>query len=206
MDASPKAFAMTAPWDAEAAAREMLRASPWMLGEPIDEQWVAAILTAGRATARMDRQECATCDGDGNDPGNCDKDCPSCGGSGRATAPSGAEEMREAAAKVIREYGREQEKDRAAEKAELGKDYDMNCYGAGFSEGAITAARQLLFEIETLPASPPPALGDVTAEELEAVRRFITGYKYDIDNPTETNRLLRRFLSRIPAAEGKADA
>jgi hypothetical protein len=45
------------------------------------------------------------------------------------------------------------------------------------------------------------SLGDVPAEELEAVRRFITGYKYDLDNPTETNRLLRRFLARLPKRE-----
>ena len=52
---------------------------------------------------------------------------------------------------ACREYGKEEEANRKAEKQELGKDYDPNCYGAGFSEGVTTAARQLMDIIRALP-------------------------------------------------------
>jgi hypothetical protein len=36
-------------WKATMAAREMVQKSPWMLGEPIDEQWVVGIVAAAWA-------------------------------------------------------------------------------------------------------------------------------------------------------------
>ena len=51
--------------------------------------------------------------------------------------------MRQKILALIAEYGTEQANAQEAEKAELGKDYDMNCYGAGFSAGEQDACNRL---------------------------------------------------------------
>jgi hypothetical protein len=222
---------MTAPWDAEAAALETLRIGDAIVicrGDDTTMRAAIAFLAerfqiafdAGRATARMDRQECATCGGDGNDPGNCDKDCPSCGGSGRATAPPGAEAPMSDAHRTPEE----------CHHARLwfgSGDYYLFChacnstwvrsgmpgrpeYGKDASGADIGASPELANRTAipidqrvprvALPASPPPALGDVPAEELEAVRGDIE-HRLKFFIIPERRALLRRFLSRIPARD-----
>lgn len=44
---------------------------------------------------------------------------------------------------LIVEYASEEAAREAEEKSDLGQDYDPNCYGAGFSQGIQTAARQI---------------------------------------------------------------
>lgn len=51
--------------------------------------------------------------------------------------------MRQKILALIAEYGIEQANAQEAEKEELGKDYDMNCYAAGFSAGEQAACNRL---------------------------------------------------------------
>ncbi len=51
--------------------------------------------------------------------------------------------MRQKILALIAEYGIEQANAQEAERTELGKDYDMNCYGAGFSAGEQAACNRL---------------------------------------------------------------
>jgi hypothetical protein len=118
----------------------------------------------------------------------------------RATAPSGAEAMREAAAKVCEvEASKWELKIETSPEPPEAKPNLMWAHMANEASDCAELIRAL-----PLPASPPPALGDVSAEELKAVRGDIE-HRLKFFIIPERRALLESFLSRIPAAGKDAE-
>jgi hypothetical protein len=173
---------MTAPWDAEAAARERGRAQVLDLASRL-ESYCEPPRIAADAAAVM-RAMCRTID-----------DLHA-----RATAPSGAEAMREAAAKVCEvEASKWELKIETSPEPPEAKPNLMWAHMANEASDCAELIRAL-----PLPASPPPALGDVSAEELKAVRGDIE-HRLKFFIIPERRALLESFLSRIPAAGKDAE-
>lgn len=61
-----------------------------------------------------------------------------------------AEGMRKKVLALIAEYGVEKAVQQEAEKAEMGRAYDMNSYGAGYDAGQQSAANELAEMISDL--------------------------------------------------------
>lgn len=90
-----------------------------------------------------------------------------------------ANAMRQKVLALIAEYSTDEAKRQEVEKAEMGRDYDMNSYGAGYDVGLQAAANQIAEMITDLDADEPVALTDDTA---------VTQFAYAMRSKMEVSR------------------